>query len=150
MLGNSKYRVASREHRDGCLFCRICQQPSGQRILFSSDRLIVIEDIRPAGRQHLLAIPRCHIANTDSLQPNDLSLLRELQHAGEQVLIENCKSSKGKFSFGFHRPPYRSQDHLHLHCFEDIYWHKAWKYSSWLPSVWLPYSKLVKMMEEGP
>jgi hypothetical protein len=117
-----------------------------------TERFVVFPDIRPSAKQHLLVVPRDHIANTDSLEPWDLSLLEEMRTVGERCLRARSqnegatRSEPEDMKFGYHVPPFRSVDHLHLHCFELPHTSalKAAKYC--LPRVWLSHDGLSKRL----
>lgn len=53
------------------MFCDIARGRVPARVLYEDDRVVVFPDIRPAARQHLLVIPRQHVANTHVLQGQD-------------------------------------------------------------------------------
>ncbi|KAF8059125.1 HINT4 [Scenedesmus sp. PABB004] len=55
-----------------------------------------------------------------------------------------------RLKFGFHRPPFRSVDHLHLHCFVlPLRWQAAWKYQDCLPN-WVSHERLLQELAAQP
>jgi histidine triad (HIT) family protein len=62
----------------GCIFCTIAQRHAqgdpGSRVLYDDPLVYVIRDIRPAAVQHLLVIPKAHVANVNSLTGADVGL----------------------------------------------------------------------------
>ncbi|KAL9938799.1 hypothetical protein V8E36_002518 [Tilletia maclaganii] len=115
-----------------CLFCNITPERDF-RIVAENEQLVVFRDKYPAARIHLLVTPRVHIPNTSNLGRGDVELVKAMHALGKEALdslrtsddsLNDAKSKKkladGKSSeyiFGFHVPPFRSVDHLHLHCF---------------------------------
>ncbi len=61
--------------------------------VFENERILAIKDLYPIAPVHLLIIPKKEIADLQSLQPEDLSLLNEIvlvaQHLAKQFKIEN-------------------------------------------------------------
>ncbi|GJP43777.1 hypothetical protein CLOM_g3193 [Closterium sp. NIES-68] len=56
---------------------------------------------------------------------------------GQKLLREHAPDAK-EYHFGFHRPPFNSVDHLHLHCFAlpfNSWWHQQ-KYT---PRHFIPF-----------
>ncbi|SPO24574.1 uncharacterized protein UTRI_03843 [Ustilago trichophora] len=99
-----------------CVFCNVT--PDRFNIILSDDKYICFTDRSPAASIHLLVIPREHIANVRSLTHRDSDLVREMQALGNKALDMVSHDSSRERRFGFHIPPFRSVDHLHLHCLQ--------------------------------
>ncbi|EJU04776.1 hypothetical protein DACRYDRAFT_114103 [Dacryopinax primogenitus] len=110
-----------------CVFCNVSRE-KGFDILHevgpdpNSDDLIVFRDRAPAATEHLLAIPRHHLASVKALGKDDIQLVRNLQAASVQAFTELGFAPENQKlvlhpSFGFHVPPFNLINHLHLHCF---------------------------------
>lgn len=102
-----------------CIFCNVT--PDRFNIVLQDEEFICFRDRSPAAAVHLLVIPRTHIANVQSLTQRDSDLVRQMQALGRKALELVSRSSSGavpEWRFGFHIPPFRSVDHLHLHCLE--------------------------------
>ena len=61
----------------------------------------------------MLVCPIQHIETVDFL--NDDALLSHMKTVGEQILGSFGRGTE--FRFGFHKEPYISIFHLHMHCF---------------------------------
>ncbi|GAK65703.1 HIT-like protein [Moesziomyces antarcticus] len=114
-----------------CAFCNVT--PDRFKIILEDAELICFRDRSPAAAVHLQVIPRTHIANVQSLGPHDTDLVRRMHAFGTRaldLLQSQVQSQKGGLDgaskgstpverrFGFHIPPFRSVDHLHMHCLE--------------------------------
>ncbi|EST05326.2 HIT-like domain protein [Kalmanozyma brasiliensis GHG001] len=100
-----------------CIFCNVSRDRFN--IVLEDDKYICFSDRSPAAAVHLLVIPRTHIANVQSLTSRDTQLVREMQAVGNKALDRLADgSSPTERRFGFHIPPFRSVDHLHLHCLQ--------------------------------
>ncbi|CDS01783.1 uncharacterized protein SPSC_06434 [Sporisorium scitamineum] len=100
-----------------CIFCNVT--PDRFSIVLQDEQFVCFKDRSPAAAIHLLVIPRTHIANVQSLTQRDSDLVRQMQALGNKALdlISSCGPAPER-RFGFHIPPFRSVDHLHLHCLE--------------------------------
>ncbi|KAG2491050.1 hypothetical protein HYH03_010496 [Edaphochlamys debaryana] len=131
-----------RDPVQGCPFCAVAAGAEPDRVLYQDSRLIVMPDRSPRAATHLLVIPRAHVANTNCMGPGDLDLAEELERVGREVLSRHCAPG-APMRFGYHVPPWRSVDHLHLHCLAPPFTPPlaALKYS--VPGVWLPSRELI-------
>ncbi|MBM3316604.1 MAG: histidine triad nucleotide-binding protein [Candidatus Eisenbacteria bacterium] len=98
-----------------CVFCRIAAGELPAEKLFEDDHLLAFRDLHPAAPQHVLLIPKEHIASFDDLQPEqDECLGRLLRVAGGVAarlgltggyrLVGNCGPDAGQ-----------AVGHLHVH-----------------------------------
>ncbi|KAK8826224.1 hypothetical protein WA538_001368, partial [Blastocystis sp. DL] len=100
--------------RHKCVFCSIPHNQDQQRILYENDRLYVIKDIRPCAKHHFLVISKRHIYDCHSLKHVDLPLLEEMIEVGKETLRK--QGATDDIILGFHRRPWHTIGHLHLHC----------------------------------
>ncbi|XP_015580702.1 bifunctional adenosine 5'-phosphosulfate phosphorylase/adenylylsulfatase HINT4 isoform X1 [Ricinus communis] len=117
-----------------CIFCQIaCNSTT---LLYSDDKVVAFQDIKPAAFRHYLVIPVKHIPTVRDLQgrEEDYTLVRHMLTVGQTLLHRDAPQSK-QYRFGFHQPPLNSVDHLHLHC---------------LALPFIPRWKRVKYMSLGP
>lgn len=116
-------------------------------VVHQTERLVVFRDRSPAATAHLQIVPRRHIDNLHSLQrcPEDHALVLEMLETGRQVLERMHPGAK--LRFGFHRPPFNSVLHLHMHGLALPYLEGApkWKYQDWTP-WWLPVEAVLKSL----
>jgi histidine triad (HIT) family protein len=63
---------------DDCLFCKILRDEIPSERVYEDDDVIVIKDIAPKAKVHLLVIPRKHIASLNELTPEDEALMGRL------------------------------------------------------------------------
>ena len=68
-----------------CIFCRIIRGELPSKMHYSSDNWVVIEDINPQARHHLLIISRKHIPSFSAMENGDLHLLRGLNTVVNKV-----------------------------------------------------------------
>ncbi|KAI8325813.1 histidine triad nucleotide-binding protein 3-like protein [Martensiomyces pterosporus] len=93
-----------------CVFCSPLD-----RVVFESDEFIAFHDIKPDATVHLLVIPREHYGTVKELTGDNLPMVKRMYSLGQQLLEERGFSGENA-RFGFHRPPFNSIHHLHMHC----------------------------------
>lgn len=91
---------------------------------------MVFEDIKPAAKFHLIAIPKKHIEDIGHLRARHIPLVRKLKNAGVTALELFMRAHEGcvrkgvrtptsliamQTHAGFHRRGYTSVPHLHMH-----------------------------------
>ncbi|GMH45074.1 hypothetical protein BSKO_13031 [Bryopsis sp. KO-2023] len=98
----------------GCTFCRIVQGDQPSTIVYRDDRVIAFNDRRPAAAGHYQVIPRKHIRSVDQIVCEDQPLVSHMHDVGLKILDDRHPGADALF--GFHKPPFNSINHLHLHC----------------------------------
>ncbi|KMS97886.1 hypothetical protein BVRB_5g123150 [Beta vulgaris subsp. vulgaris] len=113
-----------------CIFCEIARSSSSSstRLVHQDDKMVAFQDINPAAFRHYLVIPIQHIPTVKNLQRGDehFSLVTQMLNVGK-TLLQLEASQSNVHRFGFHRPPFNSVDHLHLHCLA-LPFMPSWKY----------------------
>ncbi|KAF4320982.1 hypothetical protein BBO99_00005192 [Phytophthora kernoviae] len=79
-------------------------------------RIIAMMDHNPRASKHLLVLPHEHIPSVDDLTPADYDLLEHMLTTGKELLAKDGYVNESDCRFGFHRPPFASVSHLHMHC----------------------------------
>ena len=114
---------------DQCVFCRI-KETDKNRIVYEDEQILIFTDRSPVAEVHLLCIPKRHIKNKNYLTKNDLGLLNYMYIKSRDFLILNYKEhlmNNIQPIFGFHKPPFYSIKHLHMHCIIPPYINKIMK-----------------------
>lgn len=99
-----------------CKFCEILKHK--QEVIYENELVFAFYDIKQASSQaHILVCPKQCIKNINHISKkrvSDLQLINTMYEVGSKLLEDispNCQKR-----FGFHRPPFYSIPHLHLHC----------------------------------
>lgn len=61
-------------NKEDCIFCKIISGEAPCTKYYEDEECLVFKDIKPASTHHLLAIPKMHIKNIDSLTKKDIPL----------------------------------------------------------------------------
>jgi histidine triad (HIT) family protein len=63
---------------DDCIFCKIIAGQIPSQKVFEDENLFCFRDINPQAPQHLLIVPKTHIAKLADLQPSDQAIMGKL------------------------------------------------------------------------
>lgn len=101
---------------DDCIFCDIVKKNQPAKILYETERVIVIDDIMPKAPVHMLVIPKDHIVSAHSLELEHKDMLFELFQAAKHMADERGIGEKGyKLVFNVGKEGGQIINHLHLH-----------------------------------
>ena len=108
-----------------CAFCQITETDPN-RVLYEDDQIIIFKDRSPVADIHLQCIPKSHIKNKNYLTKNELNLLNHMYIAARNFIELNYKDRliNNTPIFGFHKPPFYTIGHLHMHCIIPPYTNK--------------------------
>ncbi|KAI9222408.1 HIT-like domain-containing protein [Blastocladiella britannica] len=99
-----------------CIFCLVATEKANAVRVYEDDDIVIFRDHRPAGRIHLLAIPRQHIESVVDLTATDVLMLEAMK---EQALAAVAKLmpdvDPATIQMGFHKRPFVLVGHLHMH-----------------------------------
>lgn len=99
-----------------CIFCKIASGAIPANKLHDSERVIAFRDLNPQGPQHLLVIPKRHIATINDLTPADAAVTGELVDVARQLATELGFAEKGyRLVFNCNADGGQSVYHIHLH-----------------------------------
>ena len=97
-----------------CIFCKIIEGKIPAKILYEDEQVIAFPDVNPKAPEHVLVIPRRHIATLNDLTPDDTELTGHLvqvakllamklgiAESGYRVLM-NCNAGGGQAVFHIH------------------------------------------------
>ena len=96
-----------------CIFCKILAGELPGTIVGEDERTVVLMDINPATRGHVLVVPRAHTADLLSIDPEDLRAVsvasqrqalraKELLGAEGVNLVNSCGALAWQTVFHFH------------------------------------------------
>ncbi|XP_024377931.1 bifunctional adenosine 5'-phosphosulfate phosphorylase/adenylylsulfatase HINT4 isoform X1 [Physcomitrium patens] len=137
---------------EDCPFCILASAPPescGSKVLFQDEEIVVLVDRNPSAYRHYLVIPTNHIKTVKDLRPGeeDYSLecisylcylvlaVSHMYKLGKSTLLHDAPDA-AKYRFGFHRPPFNSVDHLHLHC-TALPYKSVWRRLKYVSVGWL-------------
>ena len=97
-----------------CIFCKIGSGVIKADLVYEDDDLVAFRDLSPQAPNHVLIIPRRHIATTNDLTPEDSDLVGRMVLAAKKVAelegvaergyrtVLNCNAEAGQSVFHIH------------------------------------------------
>ncbi len=99
-----------------CVFCRIVAGAQPARVVFESDTVLAIRDIRPIAPTHILIIPKQHIVGPSSLDESTAPIMADLFLAAKEVAANEGISGAGyRLVMNQGAEGGQSVFHMHLH-----------------------------------
>jgi histidine triad (HIT) family protein len=99
-----------------CLFCKIINREISADIVYEDDDILAFSDINPQAPQHILIIPKKHIAKASDLEEEESYIMSKMLIAANRIakekdllengyrIVLNCGKDAGQEIF-----------HIHLH-----------------------------------
>lgn len=102
-----------------CVFCEIYLKEK-KKIIHETPHTFSFHDRSKGGcYKHILVCPKKHIKNVNTIKKEDLEIVKEIKNAGKELAKKFGEGHNSRF--GFHKPPFYSVTHLHMHvCVEPI------------------------------
>lgn len=101
------------------LFTKIINKEIESDILYEQDNLIVIKDINPRAKIHLLIIPKKEIQTLNDLQEEDNLILIEMFKVAKKLASDLWISDWYKLFFNVWKE-YQDVMHIHMHLLSDL------------------------------
>jgi histidine triad (HIT) family protein len=99
-----------------CLFCKIVQRQIPASIVYEDDHVLAFNDINPQAPNHVLVVPKRHIATLNDLSPADDALVGELVRRAAAIAGERGIAAGGfRTVFNTNREAGQTVFHIHLH-----------------------------------
>ena len=100
---------------ENCLFCKIAAGSIPSSIVHQDEHVVAFRDINPMAPQHILVIPRRHIASMDDLTAEDAQLLTRIFMTAKQIAHESGLEQGYRFVTNIGPDAGQSVSHLHFH-----------------------------------
>ncbi len=101
---------------ENCLFCKIAAGTIPSTIVYQDDEVVAFRDINPQAPQHIVFIPRRHIASSMAdIQPEDGPVLAAIFFAARKVANDLGLESGYRFVTNSGADAGQSVFHLHFH-----------------------------------
>jgi len=98
---------------DGCVFCRIADDPAEPSVVFRDDHVVAFLDRAPLFVGHVLVAPRAHVVTLADLPASDVGpFWRRVQHVSR--LLPSLLDAEGTFVAN-NNVVSQSVAHLHVH-----------------------------------
>ena len=102
------------------IFTKIINREIPSDILYEQDNLIVIRDINPQAKTHLLIIPKKEIATINDLQDEDRELIADMFFVAKKIAKDLWIQEWYKLHFNVWEKWWQEVMHIHLHLLSNI------------------------------
>lgn len=97
-----------------CLFCKIIQGEIPANLIYEDNQVVAFRDINPQAPQHLLIVPRKHIATTLDIGAEDVELIGHIYRVAAKIsadlgiaddgfrIVNNCGEAGGQTVWHLH------------------------------------------------
>lgn len=99
---------------EGCIFCRIADGELPATYIYEDDDIMVIENIHPVAKVHVIVIPKSHIV-LNKTENSEEFLGRLMVMAREAAEKKRIKESGYRTIINTGRDAQADFEHLHLH-----------------------------------
>lgn len=101
---------------DDCLFCGIVGGTIPATVVAETGTTLAFRDIEPQAPVHVLVVPRRHITDAATLEPDDAGVVADLVQAARAVAEQEGVLDSGyRLVFNVGDDALNSVPHLHLH-----------------------------------
>jgi len=97
-----------------CIFCKIINKELPTEIIFENNNIIVIKDVNPKSKTHLLVIPKKHIESIKEIKEEDKELMGELLITARKV-AEEKELDNYQLHINVGHGAGQIIDHIHMH-----------------------------------
>ena len=99
-----------------CLFCKFVDREIPTETVFESDTVFAFNDIDPKAPQHVLIIPKKHIATLNDISEKDAGIIAEMFLVAKQIAVDRKIDGSGyRAVFNCNADGGQEVFHLHLH-----------------------------------
>jgi len=100
----------------GCIFCRIVAGTLPADIVYQDDEVLAFRDINPVAPQHILIIPKQHIATSNEFTSDNQALTGKLMLTASRLAQELGFAESGyRLAMNCNRDAGQTVFHVHLH-----------------------------------
>ncbi|KTD70938.1 MULTISPECIES: histidine triad nucleotide-binding protein [Legionella] len=99
-----------------CLFCKIAQGAIPASVVFEDSEIMAFRDLNPQAPQHLLIIPKQHIATLNDASDENQALLGKMILGAKKIAQAEGISDAGyRLVFNINPDGGQTVYHIHLH-----------------------------------
>ncbi|MDD2871387.1 MAG: histidine triad nucleotide-binding protein [Candidatus Gracilibacteria bacterium] len=102
------------------LFTKIINREIPSEIVYEQDNIVVIKDIYPKAKTHLLIIPKKEIPTINDLHDNDRELLAEMFFVAKKIAKDLGIDEGYKLQFNVGEKGGQEIMHIHLHLLSNL------------------------------
>ncbi|MCP4523401.1 MAG: HIT domain-containing protein [Candidatus Gracilibacteria bacterium] len=102
------------------IFTKIIQKEIPAEFIYEDDQVVVIQDIQPKSKTHLLIIPKKEIATINDIQEKDAPLIAHMFFVAKNIALQKGIEEGYQLHFNVGKKGGQEVMHIHLHLLSDI------------------------------
>ena len=100
---------------DNCVFCKIRKGEIPSTKLYEDEDFMIIKDIAPQAKVHLVAIPVCHVAHIDEMSAEQVLLIGKIMAKISKMQKELGLTNGYRLIINQGPDANQTVQHLHIH-----------------------------------
>ena len=100
---------------DNCVFCKIRKGEIPSTKLYEDEDFMIIKDINPQAKVHLVAIPVCHVAHIDKMSEGQALLIGKIMGKVSHMQKELGLTNGYRLIINQGADANQTVQHLHIH-----------------------------------
>jgi len=100
---------------ENCVFCKIRKGEIPSTKLYEDEDFIIIKDIEPQAKVHLIAIPTCHVAHIDKMTENQALLIGKIMGKVSKMQQKLGLTNGYRLIINQGEDAKQTVQHLHIH-----------------------------------
>ena len=100
---------------EDCVFCKIMKGELPSTTLYKDDEFMIIKDINPQAKVHLIAIPLDHVPSIDMMSDEGLGLLGRIMGKISMIQYELGLDNGYRLVINQGEDAGQTVDHVHIH-----------------------------------
>ena len=103
------------------MFCKIAAGKS-DKLEFEDEHCVIVTDLKSlderkrTAKAHFQCIPKRHIRDILHLKASDEKLIKHMEYVSMRFMCSRFPDNEDGYRQGFHKPPFNTKFHLHMHC----------------------------------
>ena len=102
------------------IFTKIINREIPATIIYEDSEIIVIKDINPKAKIHLLIIPKKEISTINELEENDTKLIANMFFVAQKITKDLWINEWYKLAFNVWEKWWQEVMHVHMHLLSDL------------------------------
>ncbi len=100
---------------NNCIFCKIAAKEIPSTSVYEDDHLLAFRDLNPQAPEHILIIPKKHIARIENLSSEDAELMGRIVVAAKNIANDLGLKNGYRLVFNNGSDGGQEVEHIHLH-----------------------------------
>ncbi len=102
------------------IFTKIINREIHSDIVYEDNKIIIIKDINPKAKTHLLIIPKKEIRTINEIQEEDRELISDMIFIAKKIAFDLWIQDWYKLNFNVWEKWWQEVMHIHLHLLSNI------------------------------